>query len=207
MNRDRKRYFFSWRGFRLDCFVFVFLMLMLADFLPASVIPLKAFNKNVAATVSSTNISNSNLQLLDPCLGTKWMVAVDVDHRGWPPHLVPMVGDRPSRLGGLQQPMVQTETRSGNSFSRASANSVGIRKETAQVLIVRYGEFIVVDQKSPSFDASFEAEALGSATVGQMLKVRLKQGTGFGVSGTVITVRVTRSGHAAWTTVVNEDGQ
>jgi len=128
----------------------------------------------VAASVSAHG--EIRREIADPCLRSRWLLIVDPAHPGWPGRLV------------------------------LKASSQGFRDDGARPatatgpLAIRAGDQVSVDQSSPILRAQFQAVALQSATVGEVLKVRLMAGRKMPLSaqGAVISVIAAGVKRARW---------
>ena len=124
----------------------------------------------------------------DPCLGIRWTVVADQDHRDRPPRLFAVGTGEPgeAKLEELQRGV------EGRKEGDSAEN-----REHARILI-HPGDPVLIDQQTPSLHALFQGNALTAAGRGDLVRVRLRFGTGFGSRGTVIVVVATQNGRAEW---------
>jgi hypothetical protein len=121
--------------------------------------------------------SNTAVEIVDPCLGTRWQLRFDAAHP-----------ERPGRLV-LVEPPPDRKTVSKDQAARPAPS-----------MAIRAGDRVTVDQQTATVHAQLQAVAIESAAPGQLLKVRLGAGSNTSLSGygPVIAVVALASGHARW---------
>jgi hypothetical protein len=105
-------------------------------------------------------------EILDPHLGDRWLLVRDFENPGGPGRLVLAQSKVPSELPGAHSPQPQFASP-----------------------VIRTGERIILEEHTPHVDAALEAVALGPATPGSVLRVRLQ------VGGHVVRAIAIRAGH------------
>lgn len=108
----------------------------------------------------------------DPECGARWLLLRDDSDPGGPGRLV----------------LVQ-DTRAGTGVKGARGLAGGIIAG-GQKPVIRAGDRLVIEQDMPSVSARLEAVALGSASAGKLVRVRLK------MSGKVVEARALAAGRA-----------
>jgi hypothetical protein len=100
--------------------------------------------------------------------GVRWLLVRDESHPGGPGRLVPVMGSVPTPQWKSTEkgktPVVQSIAKVANPGTAAPS------------LIVRAGDRLIVEEHTRVADVHLEAVALGSATAGAALNVRLKLG-------------------------------
>jgi hypothetical protein len=107
-------------------------------------------------------------EITDPHSGARWFLFRDQDHPGAPGRLV----------------------REGSPTDQTVAPANPEPAATARQVVVRAGDRLDVEEHTARFNAWFEASALGSASAGSTLNVRLK------LSGKIVRALVTAPGSA-----------
>ena len=127
--------------------------------------------------------TQSQRQIVDPCLGTRWQLIADSQHP-----------ERPGRMVLLTSGVyrVSNPSHDGSTLPPAPVPTA--------LPVIRAGDRITVLQQTSILRARLQAVALESAATGQTLRVRLLGGTDTltGNRGTVVDVRAVQAGEAEW---------
>ena len=134
------------------------------------------FAGSVAGAASIGAAGEIRREIADPCLRSHWLLIIDPAHPGWPGRLI----------------LKESNEGTRNDTAKSPPATVPIA--------IRAGEQVSVNQSSPILHAQFQAIALQSAPVGQVLKVRLIAGSNkpFDAQGVVISVLAAGVKQADW---------
>jgi len=123
----------------------------------------------------------------------RWHLRQDPEHPGGPARLVSVQLDLPK------------ETKQQGNVSASMAKSVStdlpVRPTiVSQLIIIRVGQMVQVEQSSAALHATLQAKALESAALGQKLRVQMTGIRGFSGStaGAILSVIATGAGMAEW---------
>jgi hypothetical protein len=108
----------------------------------------------------------------DPSTHVQWILFADTNHPAHPAHL------KPATDGG--------SCSAGNAVMGRSSHPEGLSRPPA----IHASDELVIAQHTPAADVRLEATALAAATVGQILRVRLRG------SGRMVAVRIDGPGRA-----------
>jgi len=141
-----------------------------------------------ASLISSTALSNqipaeSIIREIDDSRnGVRWLLLRDESHPGGPGRLVPVAGSAPA--ASLKS------AGKANSPAGSAHATTAVPGAAVSSPVVRAGDRLIVEEHTRVADVRLEAVALGAATAGSALNVRLK------VGGKVLRAIATESGRA-----------